>query len=106
MSISATNESVLSGGASTKGSMRSRNPAVLRHAREGGLAGDEHHVAAAAHRDVRRLRLPKGGDLPILDQDVVERQQKLPVRRRPVAGLTRDDEDVPVEAHLLAVVLA
>ena len=80
--------------------------AALGLERKVRLAGDEHHVAEAAHRHVRRLRLAEGGDPSVLDQDVVERQQQLAVRRRPVVGLARGGEDVPVQAHLLAVVLA
>src|SRR5262249_50502665 len=49
---------------------------------------------------------PEGGDLAVLDQDVVEREQQLAVGARPVVGLARSDEDVPVETQLLAVVLA
>jgi hypothetical protein len=41
----------------------------------------------------------------VLDQDVVEREEQLAIRGRPVVGLARCDEDVPVEAELLAVVL-
>ena len=70
-----------------------------------GLAGDQHHVAEPAHRHVGRL-LPEGCDPAVLDQDVVERDQQLAVRRRPVVGLAREGEDVPVQAQLLAVVLA
>ena len=70
-----------------------------------GLAGDQHYVAEPAHRHVGRL-LPECRDLSVLDQDVVERDQQLAVRRRPVARLAWDDEDVPVQAQLLAVVLA
>jgi hypothetical protein len=64
---------------------------------EVGLAPHEHHVAEAAHGDVRRLGLGEGGDPALLDQDVVERQQQLAVRGRPVLGLARRHEDVPVE---------
>ena len=70
------------------------------------LAADKHHVAEPAHRHVRRLLLPKGSDLAVLDQDVVERERKLAVGGRPVVGVRRRHDDVPVEAHLLAVVLA
>jgi hypothetical protein len=69
------------------------------------LPRDEHHVAEAAHRDVRRL-LAEGRDPSLLDQDVVDRERQLAVGRRPVLRLARGDEDVPVEAQLLAVVLA
>ena len=37
---------------------------------------------------------------------VVEREEQLSVSRRPVVGIGRDDEDVPVQAQLLPVVLA
>ena len=40
-----------------------------------GLARDEHHIAEAAHRHVRRFRFAKAGNLAVLDQDVVEREQ-------------------------------
>jgi hypothetical protein len=69
------------------------------------LAGNEHHVAETAHGDVRRLR-PERRQLPVLEQEVVEREQELAVGGRPVAGLGGVDEDVAVEAQLLAVVLA
>ena len=47
-----------------------------------------------------------GRDLPVFEQDVVQRQGDLAVHRRPIVGIGRLDEDVPIEAHLLAVVLA
>ena len=80
--------------------------AALGLERELRFTGDEHRVPEAAHRDVRRLGPAEGRDPPLLDEDVVERQEKLAVGRRPVIVLARDGEDVPVEAHLLAVVLA
>jgi hypothetical protein len=52
------------------------------------------------------LGLRERRQLAVLDQDVVERERQLAVRRRPVVAVTRDDEDVPVQAQLLAVVLA
>ena len=63
-------------------------------------------VAETAHRRVGRLGAAERRDLAVLDQDVVERQQHLAMRRRPVVGIGRDDEDVPVQAELLPVVLA
>ena len=80
--------------------------ALLRGERRFRLAADEQDVAVAAHRRERRLLATERRDLPVLDQDVVERQQQLAVGGRPVVGLGRDDEDVPVLAELLAVVLA
>ena len=70
------------------------------------LARDEHDVAEAAHRDMGRLRGTEAGDLPVFDEDVVEREEQLAVDGRPVVRLGRDDMDVPVQTHLLAVVLA
>ena len=55
---------------------------------------------------MRRLLAPERRDLAVLYQDVVERDRDLPVRRWPVVGITRDDDQVAVEAHLLAIVLA
>ena len=46
------------------------------------------------------------GAIRLLDQYVIERQEKLTVGGRPVVGLARNDEDVPVQAQLLPVVLA
>ena len=54
---------------------------------------------------MRRLGLAERSDLPVLDQDVVERDQQLTVRGRPVVRLARGDEDVSVQPHLLAIVL-
>ena len=80
--------------------------AALGLERELRFTGNEHRVSEAAHRDMRRLRLAEGYNPPLLDQHVVERHGKLAVGGRPVIVLARDDEDVAVEAHLLAVVLA
>ena len=55
---------------------------------------------------MRRLGAAERGDLAVLEQDVVERQRQLAVGRRPVLGIGRDDDDVAVQAQLLAVVLA
>ena len=79
---------------------------ALRIERQIGLARDEHHVSEATHRDVRGLRFAERRDPSVLDQHVVEREQKLAIDSRPVVGLGRGHEDVPVEAELLAVVLA
>jgi hypothetical protein len=54
---------------------------------------------------VRRLRAAERRDRAVLDQNVVEREDDLAVRRGPVFGIGGDHEDVAVEAHLLAVVL-
>ena len=79
----------------------------LRAQRELRLAGDKKRGAEAPHRDVVGLVVAEGRHTAVLvEQDVVEREQDLAIRRRPVLGLARDDEDVAVEAHLLAVVLA
>ena len=55
---------------------------------------------------MRRFRGAEAGDLPVFDEDVVQRQEQLAVDGRPVVRLGRDDMDVPVQPHLLAVVLA
>ena len=86
--------------------VEARHLALRRVEVQVGLAGDKHHVAEAAHRHVRRLLLPEGRDLSVLDQDVVEGQEQLAVRRRPVPGLARGGEDLSVQAQLLAIVLA
>ena len=46
------------------------------------------------------------GHLAVLEQDVVEGQDHLAMRRRPVVGVRGLDQDVAVEPQLLAVVLA
>ena len=74
--------------------------------REFGLPGDQQDVAEAPHRGVGRLVAAERRDLTVLDQDVVERERELTVDRRPVVGVRWDDDDVAVQAHLLAVVLA
>ena len=57
------------------GEVEAHDLAPLGFERKVRLAGDEHHVAEASHRHVRRLRLAEGGDLAVLDQDVVEGEQ-------------------------------
>ena len=80
--------------------------ALPRLERELGLAGDEQHVAEAAHRGVRGLRAAERGDPAVLDEHVVEREHPLAVHGRPVVRVRGLDDDVAVEAHLLPVVLA
>ena len=77
-----------------------------RGQREVGLAADQQHSAEPAHRRVRRLVRAERGDLAVLQQQVIQGQHHVPVGRGPVAGLRRDHQDVPVQAHLLGVVLA
>ena len=71
-----------------------------------GLAVGQHHVAESAHGGERRPGAVEGRDLPLLDQDVVERDRQLTVDRRPVARVLGLDDDPRVEAHLLGEVLA
>ena len=71
-----------------------------------GLTAHQQHIAEAAHRRVVRLGAAERRDLPILQQDVVEREKDLAVDRRPIVGIGRLDQHVPVQPHLLAVVLA
>jgi hypothetical protein len=54
-------------------------------------------------RDVRRRERRHPA---VLDQDVVERQRALAVRRRPVVALAWRHDDGAVQAHFLSVVLA
>src|SRR5438093_1474500 len=53
-----------------------------------------------------RFRVAEAGDLPVFDENVVERQEQLAVDGRPVVRVRWNDMDVPVQPHLLAVVLA
>jgi hypothetical protein len=70
------------------------------------FAVDEDDVAEASHRGVSRLARVERRDAPALDEHVVERDHQLPMRRWPVVGIGRDHENVPVQTHLLTVVLA
>ena len=70
------------------------------------LAAGEHDVAEAAHRDVGRARLVERGDAAVFDEDVVERDDEFAVHRRPVVVVGGFDDDVAVQAHVEAVVLA
>ena len=58
------------------GQVEANDLAALRAQREVGLAADEQHVAEPPHRRVGRLGAAERRDLPVLDQDVVERQQR------------------------------
>ena len=69
------------------------------------LAADQQHVAEPAHRRIGRFGGTERGDLAVLQQQVIQGQQHVPVGRRPVAGVRWDDQDVAVQAHLLGVVL-
>ncbi len=77
-----------------------------RDQREVGLAPDQDDVAEPPHGRVVGLGAAERRDPAVLDQDIVERQQHLAMHRWPVIRVGRDDEDVPVQPHLLAVVLA
>ena len=74
--------------------------------REARLATGEHDVAEAAHRDVRRAGLVEGRDSAVFDEDVVERDDDFTIDGRPVAVVGGFDDDVAVQAHVEAVVLA
>jgi hypothetical protein len=52
------------------------------------------------------LAAAERGDLAVLHQQVIQRQDQVAVGRWPVAGLGRGDHDVAVQAQLLGVVLA
>ena len=79
---------------------------LLRLEVEVRFPGDEQEVAEPSHRCVGRLGSTERGHLAFFDQDVVERQHELAVHPGPVVGIARYDNDVAVEPHLLAVVLA
>jgi hypothetical protein len=70
------------------------------------FAGDQQHVAEAAHRRVGGLVGAEGGDLAVFDEHVVERQRELTVGRRPVVRVGGDHDAVAIQAQLLPVVLA
>ena len=67
-------------------------PRVQRQVR---LAVDQQHLAEAPHRHIGRLRAAERRDLPVLEQDVVERQRQVPVGGRPVVRVGRLDEQLP-----------
>ena len=73
--LSARHSYVEDAGVRRVGEVEAHDLAALGLELEVRLSGDEHHVAETPHRDVRRLRLPEGGDVPALDQDVVEGDQ-------------------------------
>ena len=60
-----------------------------------GFTADQHHVAEPAHRRIGCFLAAELSDRAVFDQDVVERQQDLAVRGRPVVVIVGDDEDVP-----------
>ena len=88
------------------GEVEAHDLAALRGEREVWLSRDEHDVAEAAHRDMRRFRGAEAGDLPVFDENVVQRQEQLAVDGRPVVRLGAGRHGCCRTAHLLAVVLA
>jgi hypothetical protein len=70
-----------------------------------GVPTGQEHVAEAAHGRIAGLSGAEGGHLAVLEQQVVHRQDHVPVHRRPIVRLGRDDQDVAVQAKLLGVVL-
>ena len=77
----------------------------LRLQREVGLPVGKHHIAEAAHGRVCRLLGAERGDPTVLEQYVVERDRDFAMSARPIVGISRLDQDIAVEAHLLAIVL-
>ena len=77
-----------------------------RLARELGLAVDQHDVAEPAHRGEVGPGAAEGGDVAVLDEQVVQGERQLPVDGRPVRGVGGLDDDRAVQAHLLREVLA
>ena len=88
------------------GEIEAHDLADLRAEREVCFPADEEDVAEAAHGHEGRLDVAERSDLPVLEQDVVERERELAVGGRPVVRVRGDDDDVPVQAELLPVVLA
>ena len=80
--------------------------ARCRLAGEPGLAVDQHHVAVPAHRDERRPGPAERRDVPVLDQQVIQREGQLPVHGGPVGRVGGLDHDRAVEPHLQAEILA
>ena len=71
-----------------------------------GLTAGEHHVAEAAHGDEVRAVEVVGGDVAVLEENIVEGDDELTVDGRPVVRVGGFDDEVAVEAHVEAVVLA
>ena len=88
------------------GEVEANDLAALDFERKLGFARREHDVAEATHGDMGGFRRAERGDLTVFDQDVIEGQHDLPVRRRPVLGILWRGEDVSVQAHFLPVILA
>ena len=84
---------------------RTTSPAAAC-AGELGLAVDQHHVAVPAHRDERRPGPAERRDVPVLDQQVIQREGQLPVRGGPVGRVGGLDHDRAVQPHLQAEVFA
>src|SRR3954464_12150505 len=71
----------------------------------GDVTTDEHGVTEPSHRHVRRLGSAERRDLTVFEQQVIEGEQLLTVHWGPIVWVRRDDDDVAVQPHLLAVVL-
>ena len=71
-----------------------------------GLAVDQHDVAVPAHRDERRPGPAERRDVPVLDQQVIQREGQLPVGGGPVRRVGGLDHDRAVQPHLQAEVFA
>ena len=80
--------------------------AERRCTRVGRLAVDQQHVAESAHRGEVRPGPAERGDVPVLDEQVVEGDRQVSVDGRPVGRVGRLDDDRAVQAHLLREVLA
>ena len=65
---------------------------------QSGLTTGEHHVAEAAHRDEVRAVEVVGGDVAVLEENIVEGDDELTVDGRPVVRLGGFDDEIAVRA--------
>ncbi len=73
---------------------------------ERGFTVDQQLVAETAHRGEVRTGPVERGDLPVFDEQVVQREAQLSVDGRPVRRVRGLHDDGAVQAHLLREVLA
>ena len=76
-----------------------------KETRRSGAGDQQQLIAESAHGSVASLGRAEGGDLAILDENVVQSQDQVAVGRRPVVGVGGDDKDVAVQAEFLGVIL-
>jgi hypothetical protein len=69
------------------------------------VAAGQKDVAEPSHGRIAGLGPAERGDAALLDQQVVDGQDEVSIHWWPVVRLGRDDQEVAVQAQLLAVVL-